>query len=132
MAGEIERSGEPTTGRDIELGTTSLAKLGNGQNRPLKGLRVDRNPVADRPKIRQIEGDGPRPGQGLGGQRPSGAAEEGKPMNYIPLPDENREEGGDPERGEEGAVRGDEGRDTAPDVEPLAVVVEPPRRRCSR
>lgn len=103
MTSEIKRRRKPTTWRDIKLCTASLSQLRNGRNRSLKGLRVHSDPITHSSKIREVKRHGSQPRQWLPSANPT--TEHEKPINDVPLPNENRSERDDPQHHEQCSVR---------------------------
>lgn len=119
VAGEIERSGEPPPGRHIELATAPPPQLADGRHRPLERLCVEGHPIANRPKVCQIEGGRPlprdRPHRHRGGHAVPAPPEYGA-TGETALPEEHGRKDGDPEDREKGPVGGDKGRGPALEI----------------
>lgn len=130
MAGQVERRGEPSAGRHIELPSATLRERRDGLDGALERLGVHRPPVPDAAKIRQFVRLGAQQRRRARRRRrrrrpqpeepaaPAAAAD-----RYLgALPQEHQREPDDPRGGEQRLV-GREERGHAP---PLAVGVEPP------
>lgn len=120
MAGEIKRSRKPKPRRHIKLSTTLLTELGDSENSPIKRRRIQRNPIPNPPKVRQVKRHRPEPRQLPDGEGPP---EKQDSITTIPLPEKHSEAEGDPEKSEKGFVGGEERRDPA---------APPPRKRRRR
>lgn len=117
MTGEIKRSCKPKPRRHIKLPTTLLLELGDGENSPMKRSRIERNPIPNPPKVRQVKRHRPEPGQLA---HREGPPEKQDSVSTVPLPEKNSDAEGDPQKSEKGLVGGEERRDPA---------AQPPRKR---
>lgn len=118
VAGEVERAGEPPSGRHIELRSAAVRECRDGLDGALEGVGVHRPPVPDGAEVREVVGVRAQPGR-----RARRGREEPAPGEHGgALPEEDEREPGDPDGGEQGLV----GREEGGRAPPLAVEVEPP------
>lgn len=131
MAGEVEGRREPAPGGHIELPAASLRERGDGLDRALERLGVDRPPVPNGAEVREVVRRGAKPRRGARRRKrrrqepeePSAASSAGAGAaegHRGALPQEHEGEPDDPRGGEQRLVGRDEGGRAPALVQPPA------------
>lgn len=122
MAGEVEGRREPPAGRHIELPSATVRERRDGLHGALERLGVQRPPVPNAAKVRQVVRPRAQPRRRAPRRRAETEASAASDQHRGALPQEHEREASDPDGGEQGLV----GREEGGHAPPLAVEeVEP-------